>query len=251
MLFSSLTTRKIHAYFRNFISLFKLFLIFASVFCIYLDSHMALYAKLRAEMIIVGFRLTKVVFEGVSNLPRQDVHYFVNYSDQTFIFDIDLSSIAKKVQENPWVANCIIFRKLPDSIYIKILERKPIAIWQNGYRHYLIDRDGHCIDTQVFDYEKFAYLIHVVGKGANLYAHQLITQISTDPDLSAKVRTAVRYGERRWNIFLDNITIQMPEQNFLEAWQYLSEMNKNNKLLGCKIKSIDLRNESKFYVEYY
>ncbi len=252
MLFSNLTTRKIQAHLRNFIFIFKLLLVCTSVVLAYFGFPKILYLKFASDMKKSGFYLNNVVIHGISNLPKQDVCHFIDYSEDTFIFDVDPVAIARKVKDNPWVESCIIRRQLPNSLYIKIFERSPIAIWQHGHRYYLIDQDGCCIGgKQLVGCEKFTKLVHVVGKGANLYAHQLIVQINEDPLLSAKVCTAVRYGERRWNIFLDEIVVQMPERNFSRAWKYLGEMHKNCKLFGCGIKSIDLRNESKFYIEYY
>lgn len=250
MLSRSLTTRKIQAYFRNLIIIFKLFLICGSGVLTYLGLPKTLYFKLASSMKQQGFCLNNVIVEGINHLPKQDAYGFIDYSNQSFIFEIDLGSIEQRVKKNPWVKSCIIRRQLPNVIHIKILERKPIGIWQNCNRHYVIDEDGYCIGDEIRDCERFIHLIHFVGKGANLYAHQLIAQIKEDPLLGVKVTTAVRCGERRWNIFLDEMIVQMPERNFAKAWRYLSEMNKNGKLFGCRIKSIDLRNENKFYIEY-
>jgi cell division protein FtsQ len=201
-------------------------------------------------MVQRGFHLSKVIVEGHSNLSQEDVYSFIDYSDKNFILDLNLCLISQKVLAHPWVKRCVVRRSLPDTLHIKVVERTPIAIWQYQYRYHLIDRDGECINLESFDLVKFADLINVVGKGANLYADQLIKDMSHDSFLKEKVKIAVRYGERRWDIFLNEILIKMPEKNFIKAWNYLAAMHTKGKLLDCGIKTIDLRNEEKFYIEY-
>ncbi|NBO66568.1 MAG: FtsQ-type POTRA domain-containing protein, partial [Acidobacteria bacterium] len=100
---------------------------------IYLGLPKALYLKVASEMKQSGFCLNNVIIQGISNLPKQDVRHFIDYSDETFIFDVNPGAIAGKVQENPWVESCIIRRQLPNSLYIKVKERKPIASARMGW----------------------------------------------------------------------------------------------------------------------
>ena len=246
MLGKSLTTRKIQIYLRYFILALKIFgacsTIFLCCFVVFSPLGQKLYLSFASKMVHSGFSLSKVVVVGHTNLPKEEVYSFIDYPN--------LLDIAKKVRGNPWVKSCIIKRRLPDSICIKVVERLPIAVWQYQYKYHLIDRDGECIDLETFDPQQFSHLINVVGKGANLYAYQLIQDMNRDAVLKARARVAVRYGERRWNVFLDEILIKMPEQNFVKAWTHLGEMHKKGTLFDCGVQTVDLRNEEKIYIEY-
>ena len=139
-------------------------------------------------------------------------------------------------------------RKLPNTLIIHITERIPIAIWQNQQKLTLIDYEGNIIDMNHI--EDFKHLIHVVGSDANLYAENLIETLKTEPSLSSNVISAVRFGERRWNLILkQNITVRMPEIDFEKALHYLAKMHESGKLFDQDYKFLDLRDPSKYYIE--
>lgn len=210
---------------------------------------LSLYERAFKGLCSIGFTLEELVIEGRRNTTEQELCSFVIYAKGTPIWRVDLNSILAKAKGGIWVKNCFVIRKLPKAICISIVERIPIAIWQNNYKHYLVDAEGDVI--QVGDgISNFAYLPRVVGKGANVYAKRLLDDIAFDPELAAKLETAVRCGERRWDIYLEGIQVKMPQEGMLSAWKHLSALNKRKALFGRKIKSIDMRNADKFYVEY-
>ncbi len=69
--------------------------------------------------------------------------------------------------------------------------------------------------------------------------------ISKYPEL--KILYAIRYGERRWDLILENdIKIKMPESNFIDALDYLHTLLLSNKLSSQS--TIDLRDHKKHYI---
>ena len=115
----------------------------------------------------------------------------------------------------------LVERRMPKTIYIAIIERKPIAIWQFEKKLYLIDEEGNRISNK--DIEKFSKLLQVVGSDANVYAQNLVMELSKHPELAKRITSAVRYGERRWNLNLEQgITVKMPEDDFQKAYNYLN-----------------------------
>ncbi|MGI4775847.1 MAG: cell division protein FtsQ/DivIB [Janthinobacterium lividum] len=198
----------------------------------------------------IGFELENVIIEGEQNINRQDILSTLNADTGTPIFAINLKEIKEQIEKNCWIKKAVIERQLPSTIYIKLLERIPIAIWQINQKLYLIDDEGHKITNKISD--NFSKLPHLVGVDANIYADALIRTLNNFPALFEKVRSAVRYGERRWNLNLEqNITIKMPERNFVLALNYLDELNRANKLFNANYKVIDLRDPSKFYIEKF
>jgi cell division protein FtsQ len=90
----------------------------------------------------------------------------------------------------------------------------------------------------------------VVGIDANIHAVSLLEDLKQEPQILEKVVAAVRYGERRWNLVLkDDITVKMPERDFMKALKYLSKLHEKNKLFEQDYKIIDLRDGNKYYIE--
>lgn len=198
----------------------------------------------------LGFRLENILIEGQQNVASESILSALESSTGTPIMAINLSKIQARLQQNPWIKAAAVERRIPSTIYITILERSPIAIWQVNQKFLLIDPEGHHIAGA--DLEKFSDLLHVVGPDANIYADQLIKACSRYPELATKIISAVRYGERRWNLNLQqNISIKMPEIGFNQALDYLAGLNKINKLFDQNYKSLDLRDASKYYTEKY
>jgi cell division protein FtsQ len=197
-----------------------------------------------------GFRLENVLIEGQYNTKEEDILNTLNADKGTPIFAINMNLIMNHLRRNPWIKNiAIIERRLPNTIYIRISERIPIAIWQINGQIFLIDEDGYKITNNI---DNFSNLLHVVGSDANIYTSKLILDLANYPDFAKKVVSAVRYGERRWDLNLEQaIIVKMPEVNFKQALDYLVKLHKKNLLFNQNYKIIDLRDSNKLYIEKY
>lgn len=195
-----------------------------------------------------GFVLKNVIIQGRENTNYKEIINALGADKGTPIFSIDIDGVKSRLEDTPWIKTVIIERRLPSTIYIAMSEREPIAIWQFKQKLYIIDAEGNRITK--YNGEGFADLIHVVGQDANVYASNLIADINVYPDLASKIRSAVRYGNRRWNLHFDqDIVVKMPEINFHKAYKYLYTLNKNNNFFNQNYKTLDLRDSQKYYIE--
>ena len=194
----------------------------------------------------LGFSLTNVKIQGQNNIQAQYIISVLNLDYGTPIFSINLVELRKLLEKNDWVKTAIVARKLPNNLYIGLVERKAIAIWQHNKNVDLIDDKGFAI--KVKDIKPFKDLLYVVGEDANLYAKSLIELLSSNPQLKSKVVSAIRYGQRRWDILLeDNINVKLPEHNAAKAWAYIGKLDKEKKLFSENFTNIDLRDENRYY----
>jgi cell division protein FtsQ len=197
----------------------------------------------------IGFEIKILGVSGNVNLSKDEISTIaiapVNYP----IFKIDIKQLHKKLATNPWIKDVIIQRRLPDTIHIILREREPIAIWQVNQELFLIDERGHKI-TADYNGRKFSGLLHVVGGDANIHASSLLDYLKKAPELRAKLISAVRYGQRRWDLnFIQDITVKMPEHDFAIALEYLIKLNTDHKLFDQNYKTLDLRDSGKYYIE--
>lgn len=195
-----------------------------------------------------GAVLENVLIAGQNNLSTDDIISTLNADVGTPILSINLEKVREELLRNDWVKDAAIERRMPNVLYVSITERKPIAIWQKDKKLYLVDEEGHVIAPD--DIKKFVGLTHVIGNDAPANALSLNEELEKDPELAKKVVSAVRYGDRRWNLILEQgITIKMPEISFDKAYRYLSKLNESGKLFDNNYKVIDLRDESKYFFE--
>jgi cell division protein FtsQ len=63
-----------------------------------------------------------------------------------------------------------------------------------------------------------------------------------EPALSARVKAAVRVGDRRWDLHFDNgSTVRLPESGADGAWHRLAKLERQEGLLERDIVSVDMR----------
>lgn len=195
-----------------------------------------------------GFILENIIVEGQKNTPMKEIIDSLMVDKGVPIFAIDILAVKERLEENMWVKAAVVERRLPATMYIAVVERTPIAIWQFEQRLYLIDSEGNRISA--YNGQEFEGLLHVVGQDANIYAQVLLDELNKHPNLASKVKSAVRYGQRRWNLnFKEGITVKMPEVGFIAAYDYLNSLDKNNKLFNQDYKMLDLRDPNKYYLE--
>lgn len=227
--------------------IFALLLMFTNMFKNFTD---AFCERVSEEFAKYGFSLSDVVIEGQKNASIAEVVEIIASDKGAPIFTVKLDEIRERLESHIWIKSAIVERRLPDTIYVAVIERTPIAIWQFKQKLYVVDAEGNCITK--YTGEGFEDLIQVVGQDANIYAKSLIDELHKYPGLAEKVRSAVRYGNRRWNLNLDQkITVKMPENNFAAAYDYLYSLHKKQKLFDLNYKVLDLRNANKFYLEKY
>src|SRR5271170_4306865 len=136
----------------------------------------------------------------------------------TPILAVDPARAKEQLEALPWVRSAAIERRLPGIIYVHLVKRRPLAVWQHDGKQELIDRDGTVIP--VTDLSRFAKLPTVVGDDqARRGAAQLIDLLANEPDLAARVTAAVMVGDRRWNLRIDNlIEVLLPDDDMAGAW---------------------------------
>lgn len=198
----------------------------------------------------IGFKLENVLIEGQYNTKAEDILATLNTDKGTPILSLDMEAIKNSLEHNPWIKNvAIIERRLPNTIYIRLIERVPIAIWQINGQVFLIDQEGYKITNNI---GSFSNLLHVVGSDANIYTSKLIQDLAKHPELAKKIISSVRYGGRRWNLNLEQgIAVKMPDLRFEHALDYLAGLDMKNILFNQNYKIVDLRDSSKVYMEKY
>ncbi|MDD9992683.1 MAG: FtsQ-type POTRA domain-containing protein [Rhodospirillales bacterium] len=156
------------------------------------------------------------------------------------IFAVDLAAARGRVEAIGWVESATVERRLPSTLHVRIVERKPVAIWQRNQRLVMVDRAGTEIGAEPIG--RFADLPIVVGDGALRHMPALLDAMATDPALSRRVRAATWIGGRRWTIHFHNgLEAKLPEREIGAAWARLVREIGEHRLLDEPIAVVDLR----------
>lgn len=188
----------------------------------------------------LGLRVADVRVEGRATTDRETILEALNARPGTPILAVDPMRAKRQLESLPWVRSAAIERRFPDTIYVRLVERQPMALWQHGGKLDLIDRTGAVIPVARLD--RFAKLPMVVGEDAAAHAATLLAMLATEPDLAARVTAAIDVGGRRWNLRLDNvIDVLLPADDPAEAWADLAHLQRTSAILQRDVQAIDMR----------
>ncbi|MFM9844959.1 MAG: cell division protein FtsQ/DivIB [Dongiaceae bacterium] len=187
-----------------------------------------------------GFVVNKVLADGRQQTTSSQVLRALDVRIGHPIFGIDLEAARKRVAALPWIESVTVERGLPDTLYLRIVESEPMALWQHDRQLRLLSRKGEVIAEP--QPQRFTALPLVVGAGAPEHTAELLEMLATQPELQVQVRAAIRVGERRWNLRLANGTdVKLPEERAAEAWSELARLERDFGILERDLTVIDLR----------
>ena len=188
----------------------------------------------------LGLRVETIVIEGRANTPEPLLRAALGISKGDPILGFSLDAARRNVEKLSWVEQATIERRLPDTVVVQLVERRPFAIWQNQGKFVLIDRDGQTVTNE--DVGQFRQLPLVVGPGAPGAATPLIDALMAHPGLLARVVAAVRVGERRWNLQLrGGMNVMLPEGREAVAIERLVALQQDHALLDRPLEVVDMR----------
>ncbi len=188
----------------------------------------------------VGFRVNEVLVVGRERTKREDLLRAVGVRRGTAIFAFDPDAARMRIEALTWVREASVERRLPDTVLLRLVERRPMALWQRDDGFSLVDNQGEVIRDE--DFGGFGGLLLVVGADAPRHIPELFRVLESQPDLEKRVSAAVRVGGRRWNVHLDNgVSVQLPEEGSSSAWAKLAEIEKSQHILSRDVQVLDLR----------
>lgn len=187
-----------------------------------------------------GLVIEDVLVEGRSETTRKQIMLALNAHRNAPILAFDPHAARTRLISLGWIADATVERRFPNTIYVRILERRAMAIWQRKGRFVLVDDFGRVIGRQGLN--RYGHLKVIVGADAPKHAAKLMRMLAGAPDMMKRVTAAVWVGGRRWNLRLeDQIDVRLPEQNPEAAWNKLIELDQKHALLERDITTVDLR----------
>ena len=188
-----------------------------------------------------GFEVRHVEVHGVATGPRLAVIAATLEGPTNSMLLVDLHLARARLQALPWVADASVSRRLPDTLIVDVVERRPVALWQFHRQLAAIDRTGVPLTTTRLD--RFAHLPLVVGPQANRHVGELLDLLAATPRLATLIDAATLVGTRRWDLrFTSGETLALPEgAAAARALTRFDALDRQTTLLGRGYTRFDLR----------
>ncbi len=204
------------------------------------------WARLVARTATAGFEIRHVEITGTREMTRLPIYDAALSGSSNAMLTLDLPAIRQRLLALPWVADASVGRRLPDTLTIAIVERHPVALWQQHQHFAAIDITGRVLTDQRL--ERYRSLPMIVGPGANLHVREILALTAAAPTLSDQVDAAVFVGGRRWNVrFKTGETLALPDtpaaatDAFKRFARIESGLAADRKLLGGRFERFDMR----------
>ncbi|QNQ10526.1 cell division protein FtsQ/DivIB [Sphingomonas alpina] len=193
-----------------------------------------------------GFRVQQIEVTGLSRMDRMSV-YAVALDQQSRAMPlVNLEDVRAKLLKYGWIEDAHVSRRLPDTLLVHIVERKPTAVWQDKGQLSLIAANGVWLEAVRAD--AMPDLPLVIGPGANEQEAAYQQLLNAAPALRPLVKAATWVGNRRWNLtFESGETLLLPEGNTAasHALVKFAEMDGVRPLLNKGWLRFDMRDPAK------
>jgi cell division protein FtsQ len=196
-----------------------------------------------------GFAVKRVEIKGLNRMQRLPIYAVALDQPSMAMPLVDLDATRERLLRFGWVEEARVSRRLPDTLVVDIVERRPAAIWQHNQQLTLIDRTG--VPLEPVRLEAMPDLPLVIGPAANRHASALNSLVAAAPHLKPQLAGASWIGGRRWDLrFQSGEVLALPEgqETAEKALVQFARMDKMTQLLGRGLVRFDMRIPGKFIV---
>ena len=88
------------------------------------------------------FAIKNIEVDGIEYLKEDEIKKIAKIDYGTNLLSVNLKFISEQIKKNRWVYDVKVTRKIPDSIKIKIKERKPFALVKIKGVYFIVDERG-------------------------------------------------------------------------------------------------------------
>jgi cell division protein FtsQ len=204
------------------------------------------YAEVAAK---AGFEVKRVEITGMDRVDQLKVYDIVLAEKDQAMPMVDIDKIRSDLIEYGWIKDVRVSRRLPDTLVVDILERKPTAVWHRNGKYSLIDDEGN--ELEKVGVSQIGNLPVINGEGADQQVVALSKLLDRAQSLKDQVSGASWVGNRRWDLqFKTGETLALPEGEQLaaEALVNFTRMDGVHRLLGRDIIHFDLRDPERAYM---
>lgn len=196
-----------------------------------------------------GFAVKRVEIKGLNRMERLPVYAVALDQNSMAMPLVDLEGTRARLLRFGWIEDARVYRRLPDTLVVDVIERRPAAIWQHNQKLSLIDRNGVVLEQVKL--EAMPDLPLVIGPAANRNAGSLSRLLEVTPELKPMMAGATWVGGRRWDLrFQSGEVLALPEgkEAAQKALVKFARMDRMTQLLGRGLVRFDMRIPGKFIV---
>lgn len=178
------------------------------------------------KIVISKFNLKKIQIENNFFVLEKDIQKLLNQFLNKNIIFLKNSEIEKALLANSFIESFDIKKKYPDTLKVRIYEKKPIAILINKKKKYYISETIKLVEY--ISLSNFKNLPYVLGNEKEFkILYDNLNKINFPFD---QIKKFTLYETNRWDLETNSdILIKLPPDDYLKSLEnFLSIRNKKN-----------------------
>ena len=196
-----------------------------------------------------GLAVKRVEITGLDRMERLTVYAIALDQQSRAMPLVDVENVRARLLQYGWIKDARVSRRLPDTLVVDIVERKPAAVWQHNQELSLIDDHGIVLEPVALN--AMPDLPLVIGPDANVQATALTELMAHAPRLKPLLAGATWVGGRRWDLkFQSGEVLALPEgeKPAALALTKFDGLDVNERLIGRGFVRFDMRDPAKMFV---
>ena len=188
------------------------------------------------ELIFSKFNLKKIIIENNSLIKEEEIKKLLTTIYNKNLIFLSNLEIEQKLMKNSYIESFYIKKKYPDTLEIKIIEKKPIAIlFFKKKKFYLSEKIELFNFKRIKEYENLPYIFGNKDD-FKVFLYEL-KKINFPISL---IKKFTLFETKRWDLeTFDNKVIKLPADNYIKSLEnYLNLIDKD---IFKKYKLFDYR----------
>jgi cell division protein FtsQ len=186
-----------------------------------------------------GLSISRIVIHGRTHTPEAEIYTALAAQGQSMLI-FDTRAAMTRLEQVGWIKTAELQRLWPSTLVVRIVERQPVALWQDGAVLKAVDAEGVMLGP--VEPGAFPRQIRVAGDGAASAAQELTGALAPHKEIKALIAQAERISGRRWDLVLEGgARVKLPESGLGEALAQLGQLIDSQRLPLADLAVMDLR----------
>ncbi len=209
-----------------------------------------------------ALQVNHVVVRGNSRLSVGEVETLLDGIRHENIFRVDFEHYRRRLMDSPWVERVALWRVLPSTVEVRVVERSPMVIARVASQLYLVDHQGVIIDEFGPQYHEFdlpivdGLISPSAGRGSLVSPERirlveaLVRALDAHPALRRRLSQMDVTNPRNAVVLLDGdpAFLHVGDTRFVERLQAYLDLAPTLGEQLADIDYVDLRFDERIYV---
>ena len=198
------------------------------------------YTPRANNLVNSNFNIKEIIIENNSIIDSKDIKKKLNFLYDENLFLMNIEDIAKSLEEETLIESFSVKKVYPNSIKLKILEKKPIAVLHFKKQKFYISDKGSL--TKFKNIEKYNNLPTVFGRGDDFYVLYGVIQNIKFP--LQNIKSFYFFESGRWDLIMkDEKIIKLPVKDYIYSLENFMLSYSNNQFKKYKIFDYRIKNQ--------